>query len=123
MPARKNDTPPPPVTPAEEFVENLTTAVEAFQESLSEQESVQAVFMTPAGEPLLIESVGAIPPSAVVFEGFDAEGIRALSVVPTAQAHLTLKAIPADQTPGDEPRRLGFITSRDRIVASDAVEP
>lgn len=123
MPAQKNATPPAPVTPAEEFVENLTTAVEAFQESLSNEESVQAVYMTPAGEPLLVESVGAIPPSAVVFEGFDAEGIRALSVVPTAQAHLTLKAIPAEQTPGDEPRRLGFITSRDRLVASDAVEP
>jgi hypothetical protein len=111
------------VTPAEEFVDSLTMAVEAFQSSMSEKESVQALFVTPAGEPLLVESVGAIPPDAVVFEGADADGIRSLAIVPLTAAHLTLKALPLEDSDDDEPRRLGFLTSRDRPGAPDAVEP
>jgi hypothetical protein len=123
MPARKNETPPAPITPAEELVEGLSTAVEVFQSNLTAQESVQALFVTPAGEPLLVESIGALPPGGVVFEGSDTEGLRMLCVVPTHLAHLTLKAVPRDEADGEEPRRLGFLTSRDRMSASDAVEP
>jgi hypothetical protein len=121
VPARKNVSPPDPVTPAETFVGNLTGAVEAFQKDLTKEESVQALFVTPSGEVLFVVSVGALPPDTIAFEGFDAEGARTLSLVPLSAAHITLKVVPSDD---DEaaPKRLGFLTSRDRD-APDAIEP
>ncbi len=109
------------MTPAETFVGNLTGAVEAFQKDLTQEESVQALFVTPAGELLFVMSAYALPPETVAFEGFDAEGSRTLSLVPLSAAHLTLKVVPNDD---DEaaPRRLGFLTSRDRYTP-DAIEP
>lgn len=102
-----------PTTPAEIFVTGLSGVVEEFQTGLTEQESVQAIFVTPGGEPVFVSGIGALSPDAVVFEGFDAEGVRAVAIVPTAQAHLTLKAVPIEEH-DDEPRRVGFLTSRDR---------
>ena len=124
MSTRKNGAKPAPVTPAEEetptpttpaeiFVAGLSAVVEEFQTGLTEKESVQALFVTPGGEPIIVSGIGALSPDAVVFEGFDSEGARAVAIVPTAQAHLTLKAVPVEEH-DEEPRRVGFLTSRDR---------
>ena len=112
--------PPTPTTPAEIFVAGLSAVVRDFQGDLTEKESVQAMFVTPGGEPILVSGIGALSPDAVVFEGFDTDGIRAVAIVPTAQAHLTLKAVPVEEH-DDEPRRVGFLTSRDRPALANLV--
>ncbi|WP_394794776.1 hypothetical protein [Armatimonas sp.] len=98
-----------PATAAEMVVMGLATLLDAFEKELGEDESTQALFVTPGGEVLDIDGFGSALPDFIYFDGRDDQGRRTRTIVPSGAAALTLKAIHAPENSDIEHRgRVGF---------------